>query len=61
MDASAANSVINVGQSVPLITASRTTDQGDTINTITYEDIGVSLDVLPRIGAGDTVRMEIKP
>ena len=52
---------INVGQSVPLITASRTTDQGDTINTITYEDIGVSLDVLPRIGAGDTVRMEIKP
>jgi general secretion pathway protein D len=52
---------INVGERVPLITSSRVTDQGDTINTITYENIGLTLDVLPRIGSDGTIQMEVQP
>lgn len=52
---------IQIGQRVPLITSSRVTDQGDTINTVTYEDVGVILDVLPRIGSDGQIQMEVKP
>ena len=52
---------INVGERVPLITSSRTTDQNDTINTIQYEPVGVSLDILPRIGSDRTIRLDVKP
>jgi type II secretion system protein D len=55
------SALIEVGQRVPLITNSRVTDQGDTINTITYEQIGVQLEILPRIGSDGSVRMEVKP
>ncbi len=52
---------INVGQRVPFITDSRITDQGTTFNTVDYRDVGIILDVLPRISADGFVRMEVKP
>ena len=50
---------INVGQRVPLITDSRVTPQGDTINSFKYEDIGVNLTVTPKIGLDGFVRLEL--
>jgi len=50
---------INVGQRVPLVTDSRTTPQGDTINSFKYEDVGVNLTVTPRISLDGFVRMEV--
>ncbi len=50
---------INVGQRVPLITDSRVTQFGDTINSFRYENVGVNLAVTPRIGADGAVKMEI--
>jgi len=52
---------INVGERVPLITSSRITDAGDTINTIQYEPLGIKLEVTPRISPDGFVRMEISP
>jgi type II secretory pathway component GspD/PulD (secretin) len=50
---------INIGQRVPLITDSRVTQFGDTINSFQYENVGVSLRVTPRIGPDGSVQMEI--
>ncbi|HYE30915.1 MAG TPA: secretin N-terminal domain-containing protein [Methylomirabilota bacterium] len=50
---------INVGQRVPLITDSRVTERGDTINSFRYEDIGVNLTVTPKISPDGFVKMEI--
>ena len=50
---------INIGQRVPLITDSRVTQQGDTINSFRYEDIGVNLSVTPKISPDGFVTMEI--
>jgi type II secretion system protein D len=52
---------INIGQRVPLITDSRITDQGDTINQFTYENIGVILRVTPRISPDGYVKMDLAP
>ncbi|MFO1497710.1 MAG: secretin N-terminal domain-containing protein [Verrucomicrobiota bacterium] len=50
---------INVGQRVPLISNSGVTPQGGIVNTINYENVGVNLQVTPRIGSDGAVRMEI--
>lgn len=50
---------INVGQRVPLITDSRVTERGDTINQFTYENVGVILTVTPRISPDGFVKMDI--
>ncbi|MSU34703.1 MAG: hypothetical protein EXS36_06250 [Pedosphaera sp.] len=50
---------INIGQRVPLITDSRVTERGDTINSFRYEDIGVNLTVTPKISPDGFVKMEI--
>ncbi|MDB6038493.1 MAG: hypothetical protein JWM99_2334, partial [Verrucomicrobiales bacterium] len=50
---------INVGQRVPLITDSRVTQLGDTINSFRYEDIGVNMTVTPKISPDGFVKMEI--
>jgi len=52
---------INVGQRVPLITNSRVTDEGTTINSITYEDVGIILQVTPRITGDGFVKMDVRP
>lgn len=50
---------INVGQRVPLITGSQITPQGGTVNSFTYEDVGVNLTVTPKISADGFVRLEL--
>ncbi len=52
---------INVGQRVPFITNSRVTEDGTTINTIQYEDVGILLDVIPRINPDGFVNLEVHP
>jgi general secretion pathway protein D len=52
---------ITIGQQVPRITNSRITDQGQTINTITYDDIGIILRVTPYISNNNTVQMDVAP
>ncbi len=53
--------VIVVGQEVPFITNSRITDQGQTINTIQYDNVGVILRVTPFITSEGTVEMIVAP
>lgn len=50
---------INIGQRVPLITDSRVTERGDTINSFKYEDIGVNLTVTPKISPDGFVKLEM--
>ncbi len=52
---------INIGQRVPFITNSRITDDGTTINTIQYQEIGIILDVTPRINPDGFVKLEVRP
>ncbi|MFM8470556.1 MAG: secretin N-terminal domain-containing protein, partial [Limisphaerales bacterium] len=50
---------INIGQRVPLITDSRVTERGDTINSFRYEDIGVNLTVTPKISPDGFVKLDL--
>jgi general secretion pathway protein D len=52
---------ITVGQEVPFIRDTRTTETGQTINTIEYEDIGIILEVTPYINPAGLVIMDVKP
>jgi general secretion pathway protein D len=52
---------ITVGQEVPFITSTRILDDGNTINTIQYDDIGILLDVLPHINPDGLVIMDVAP
>ncbi len=52
---------ITVGQEVPFIQNTRTTETGQTINTIQYEDIGIILKVTPHINPEGLVIMDIAP
>jgi general secretion pathway protein D len=52
---------ITVGQEVPFIRNSRITDNGDTINTIEYDDIGIILKVTPHITSDRLVELEVIP
>ncbi|MEO0279087.1 MAG: secretin N-terminal domain-containing protein, partial [candidate division WOR-3 bacterium] len=52
---------INIGQRVPLITDSRVTERGDTINQFKYENIGVILEVTPRITPDNFVTLDVSP
>lgn len=52
---------ITVGSEVPFITNSQTTDEGTTLNTIEYEDIGIILKVTPYIAEDGTVEMDVAP
>ncbi|MFP4379384.1 MAG: type II secretion system protein GspD [Candidatus Sumerlaeia bacterium] len=53
--------VITVGQEVPFIRDSRITNDGQTINTIEYEDIGIILRVTPYVGENGVVEMHLLP
>ena len=53
--------VIVVGQEVPFITNSRTDNNGNLINTITYDNVGVILRVTPFITSEGTVEMIVAP
>jgi type II secretion system protein D len=52
---------INVGQSIPYITASNITGTGIISNSITYRDVGVLLQVTPRISPDGRVLMHVIP
>lgn len=54
---------IVVGQNVPFITGSTTTSGSGTSNpftTIERQDVGITLKVVPHIGEGGTVRLEVE-
>lgn len=53
--------VITVGQEVPFIRNSRITQDGQTINTVEYEDIGIILRVTPYITTQGLVEMDLLP
>jgi general secretion pathway protein D len=53
--------VIVVGQEVPFVTNSRVTDAGQTINTISYENVGIILRVTPFITSEGMVEMIVAP
>jgi len=53
--------VIIVGQQVPIVTNSQVTDQGNIINTIRYQDVGIILRVTPFISSDKTVEMIVAP
>ncbi len=50
---------ISIGQEVPFVTNTRQTDDGNTINTIEYRDIGIILGVTPQINDTEQVTLEI--
>ncbi|MBN1844261.1 MAG: type II secretion system secretin GspD [Sedimentisphaerales bacterium] len=52
---------ITVGEEVPFIRNTRTTETGQTINTIEYEDIGIILEVTPTINPEGLVTMDVRP
>lgn len=55
------SAIITIGQEVPFIQNSRVTEQGQIINTVQYEDIGIILDVTPHITADGLVEMDVAP
>ncbi|MCP5526398.1 MAG: hypothetical protein H7A47_06270 [Verrucomicrobiales bacterium] len=52
---------INIGQRVPIITSANTTPQGGQNNQFQYEDVGVILNVTPRISPDGFVKMDVGP
>lgn len=52
---------ITVGSEVPFIRNTRITDNGDTINTIQYDDVGILLTVTPHINDTGLVTMDVAP
>jgi type II secretory pathway component GspD/PulD (secretin) len=59
---SSQQATIMVGQSVPIITNSRVSDQTNTtINTVQYQDVGIILRVTPFITAEGLVEMIVSP
>ena len=52
---------ILVGQEYPFVTDTRTTDDGETINTVQYQSIGIGLDVTPHINPDGLVILDVAP
>ncbi|MFC1601874.1 type II secretion system protein GspD [Candidatus Sumerlaeota bacterium] len=50
---------ITVGQEVPFVRNSRITQDGQTINTVEYEEIGIILTVTPRITSQRMVELDV--
>lgn len=53
--------IITIGQEVPFIRNSRITEDGQVLNTIEYDDIGIILEVTPHITAERMVEMYVYP
>ena len=52
---------INVGQEVPFIRDNRITESGTTISTIEYENVGIILNLTPRINHEGMVKLDVAP
>lgn len=50
---------IIVGQSVPIPTNSRVTDDGQVINSLTYQNVGIILNVTPHINPAGLVTLDV--
>ncbi len=50
---------ITVGNEVPRVTNSRVTSDGQVINTVDYEDVGIILDVTPHINTDGVVTLDV--
>ena len=53
--------VIVVGQEVPIPTSNQVTDTGNTIQNVSYQDVGIILRVTPFITINKTVEMIVSP
>jgi len=53
--------MINIAERVPYLTNTRITDSGAVINSIDYEEVGVILEVTPRISPDGFILMDVKP
>ena len=53
--------VIVVGQEVPIPTTNQITEAGQTINSVSYQDVGIILRVTPFITMNKTVEMIVSP
>ncbi len=53
--------MINIVERVPYLTNMRITDSGGVINSVDYEEVGVILDVTPRISPDGFILMDVKP
>ena len=53
--------VIVVGQEVPIPTTNQITEAGQTINSVSYQDVGIILRVTPFITVNKTVEMIVSP
>lgn len=53
--------VITVGSEIPIVTNSRITDTGQTLNTIQYQDVGIILRVTPFITPEGSIEMIVSP
>jgi len=52
---------LDIGQRVPIVTGSRVTERGDSINTFDYQQVGIQLEVTPRINPDGIVKMDVSP
>lgn len=52
---------IQIGQQVPTVTASQTTVQGSVVNSVEFRDVGIILQVTPRISPDGVVVMRVDP
>ncbi len=52
---------INIGQRVPFVTSNQLTPQGGTVNSFIYQNVGVILQVTPRISPDGYVKMDLAP
>ena len=52
---------INVGQRVPFITNTNVSNNGSVFNTIHYQNVGIILNVTPRITQDGAVKMDVAP
>ena len=52
---------ITIGQQVPYITNSQVTNTGQTINSVSYTQVGIMLDVLPHVNPDGMVTMTVAP
>ncbi|MFW6155541.1 MAG: secretin N-terminal domain-containing protein, partial [Planctomycetota bacterium] len=53
--------LIDIVEKVPFLTNIRITDSGGVINSVDYEEVGVKLDVTPRISPDGFILMDVKP
>ena len=53
--------VLHVGESVPFLASQEVTDEGAVASTFEYKDIGIDLEVTPRILANRDIALDVKP